>query len=503
MSSQRSNAAAGHTLINQVSDIQKELDALKLTADLLAKDYHGLRDRVDTLEDEKVNNEKLIGQMTANLDAQKHHIDYLYSLLVLSNSAPHAKLPLDLLNDDANANLVDPNLASDDMDEITLTIDEDKIQQDQTLKRVIYKSLCQMYGVPHLHDLHYMVFPPVDEGHPDWPSTMNENGERCPYMRLDFGRPIDEPRNWARLTAWADYAMNHGASIVPEATELLSKLSIEQIQIACRLRFWYLRKDFKKKLKVAAAAPVAAVETDIPIDPTLQQLDAAPNPPVSPPPYPETPNPELRSRARGKCNICTAKREKLSGEMAKFQDPKYDSYFCPGPMSDDEDKYNLVDGTWVKVPNLYESREFEFISNEMRQCRDAVDSIPNPREKSRPTPCVRGPPKPGPPRKATTEPWALRAWMVDPTFLATNTWLEGGLVLSNGVAWGDQSEPTLHKSKYRMNKRRRVGLNQAGPSSALIEQARQARRAMEEAQRRAQELQEQPGRATTVSETND
>ncbi|EUC54455.1 hypothetical protein RSOL_049780, partial [Rhizoctonia solani AG-3 Rhs1AP] len=152
---------------------------------------------------------------------------------------------------------------------------------------------------------------------------------------------------------------------MPNAAELLSRLSIEQIRTACKLRFRNLRKDFKAKLKKATAATTptlgTANESHVPIDPALDETTTPTDPA-----YPATPIPELRSRAKGKFKVRAAKRGKLTGDAAKFQAPKYDSYFEPGPMSDDEDKYNLVDGAWVKVPNLFESREFEFISEEMR-----------------------------------------------------------------------------------------------------------------------------------------
>ncbi|CUA74370.1 Metal resistance protein YCF1 [Rhizoctonia solani] len=483
----RSNTAANRALVNRVMEMGKGVETLTAKVASFELDKSMLRDRIDALEDANENVEKAMRQMNANLNTQEHHIAYLQSLLRINNAASHTKLPPDLLDADA-----DPNLALDDTDVISLTVDEDRVQRDGTLKQVVYKCLCEMCGVPHFHDLCYMIFPGVDEGNPSWPSTTNEKGERCPYMRLDYNKPFDDPRNWAQLTLWADHVMNHGASVMPEAAALLSKLSIEQVRTACKLRFQYLRKDFKSKVKKFAEVQVQATanENSLPIDPILQPPNAPQIPPVDPP-YPATSIPELRSRAKGKSKLRAAKRERLTGDAAKFQAPKYDSYFQPGAMSDDEDKYNLVDGVWVKVPNLFESREYDFISEE---CRDAVDAVPNPSEKSRPTPRVRGLPKPGPPRKAVSVPWALRAWMINSRVLAANTWLADGLVLANGVAWGDASEPALRKSGYGSKKRRHLEENQAGPSNVLIESARKARRAMEEAKRQAEGVGEQPER---------
>ncbi|CUA74590.1 hypothetical protein RSOLAG22IIIB_11332 [Rhizoctonia solani] len=139
--------------------------------------------------------------------------------------------------------------------------------------------------------------------------------------------------------------MNHGASIMPEAAALLSKLSIEQVRTACKLGFQYLRKDFKSKVKKSAEvqAQATANKNNLPINPILQLPNALQISPVNPP-YPATSIPELRSRAKGKSKLRAAKHERLTGDAVKFQGPKYDSYFQPGAMSDDEDKYNLADG---------------------------------------------------------------------------------------------------------------------------------------------------------------
>lgn len=40
----------------------------------------------------------------------------------------------------------------------------------------------------------------------------------------------------------------------------------------------------------------------------------------------------------------------LLPENSEYSKAKYDSYFVPGAMSDDEDEYKLVGGVWVKSP---------------------------------------------------------------------------------------------------------------------------------------------------------
>lgn len=68
-----------------------------------------------------------------------------------------------------------------------------------------------------------------------------------------------------------------------------------------------------------------------------------------------------------KSQIRTRKRTALSGDQVKFKEAKYDSYFTPGAMSDDEDEYTLGDGgVWSKSENRFVSREWNFISQEVR-----------------------------------------------------------------------------------------------------------------------------------------
>ncbi|KAG8727511.1 hypothetical protein FRC11_013019, partial [Ceratobasidium sp. 423] len=53
---------------------------------------------------------------------------------LVSNAITYTKLLLDLLNDNMDPNLVDPNLTLDDTDVIPLTVEKSKIQQDHTFE---------------------------------------------------------------------------------------------------------------------------------------------------------------------------------------------------------------------------------------------------------------------------------------------------------------------------------------------------------------------------------
>ncbi|KAG8766023.1 hypothetical protein FRC12_007134 [Ceratobasidium sp. 428] len=124
-------------------------------------------------------------------------------------------------------------------------------------------------------------------------------------------------------------------------------------------------------------------------------------------------------------------------------------------MSDDEDTYERVGGVWVKKKGVFTAREWTFISeelssNQLRECRDAVDCIEDPNDRARATSRVRGEPKIGQPRKWDSIDRAMRKWMIDPAvLLAHPEWVANNLVLNNGTAWGDATEPLDGATKKR------------------------------------------------------
>lgn len=206
---------------------------------------------------------------------------------------------------------------------------------------------------------------------------------------------------------------------------------------------------------------------------------------------PTTPLNDLRSRATGKYHKRSRQRGLLTGVNAKYLDAKYDSYFVPGAMSDDEDEYKLVDGVWVKSAGVFISREWDFVSQELRDCRDAVDAVPDPNDKARAVRRIRGDPKSGVPRKWKEEKWAMRKWMINADVLALHPdWETSRLVLGNGAAWGEP-EVVVHTGSLGGNKRRRGNhggaIAVAGPGPAT-EKALQARRTLQEAQQHAHEV---------------
>lgn len=124
----------------------------------------------------------------------------------------------------------------------------------------------------------------------------------------------------------------------------------------------------------------------------------------------------------------------------------------------------------------------------MRDCRDAVGAVPDPNPKSRPTTRVRGEAKSGTPRKFEQIQWGMRKWMISTEVLETHQdWISSGLVLDNGVAWGDSKEPEgprLKKRKVVVDSSA-IGVGGPGP---LTEQAREARRVHHVAQQHALDI---------------
>lgn len=78
--------------------------------------------------------------------------------------------------------------------------------------------------------------------------------------------------------------------------------------------------------------------------------------------------------------------------------------------------------------------------------------------------------------------------MIDPDFLARNPdWLTSGLVLGNGPTWGEDEPAVNRPAKRSRIERNNLGTSAPGPGPST-EKARQARRALQEAQQRAREV---------------
>ncbi|KAF8599099.1 hypothetical protein BDV93DRAFT_408177, partial [Ceratobasidium sp. AG-I] len=78
----------------------------------------------------------------------------------------------------------------------------------------------------------------------------------------------------------------------------------------------------------------------------------------------------------------------------------------------------------------------------VKEIRDALEKIPDPKTNILTAVRVRGPPKAGDPPINRVLSWLLRRWMIKPDVLAQHPeWIEDRRVVSNGVAWGDAEDP--------------------------------------------------------------
>ncbi|CAE6386459.1 unnamed protein product [Rhizoctonia solani] len=474
----------------RVADLERKTTALEAVSAGNKVQIDSYEKRLDNLEKAKDQAEHSALVAAAASDTQAKHIDYLESLLQVSNAANQVQLPPGVFGE--GAGLDDPDVDADNDTIGPLSHADTIMEKNPLLRRVILESLEHLCGVPHFRDLQYLVYPTIPKDHPNWPSSIGPDGKSIPLMRLNLMKPFTEAENWEQIQRLADYVMERGHSLTPEATEILQHTSRRIVLAGCKYRFKYLKGELQRKLKASnevenravgqntvttnllAGNSVAGNEIDPALDSSLMQQYQA-----------RIPKHQLVTFAHEP----KAQRELLTGEEYEvYREPKYDSFFTPGAQSDDETEYRLDNGQWVKT-GKFVSRAPEFESDERRKCRDAVAAIKDPNDRARPVERVRGNLKPGAPRKAESLQWAIREWMVDPeTLRAHPEWVTKGLVVGNGIAWGDASEPAVLNARKRARRSNNVSMGAAGPG-ALAEQARNARRTYKDAQKRAEELQ--------------
>ncbi|KAG8766024.1 hypothetical protein FRC12_007135, partial [Ceratobasidium sp. 428] len=214
------------------------------------------------------------------------------SLLQFSYAASGVAPPEGVL-DDTDVDLINAALG-DGVGSIDLSARDKEIQTDARFKAVVNQTLHNLYGVPHLRDLHFLEYPPVPMDDDEWPSTTDAEGQRIPYMRFNFAHLFSEPSNWHCLKNWTDYIINHGATVTPVASTLLPTLTREDVLTGCKLRFTYLRGVYRRKKAGAANASTDQAGAPAPNVPTNQQIDPA----LQETP-PETAVADIRSRAGG------------------------------------------------------------------------------------------------------------------------------------------------------------------------------------------------------------
>ncbi|KDN33945.1 hypothetical protein RSAG8_12970, partial [Rhizoctonia solani AG-8 WAC10335] len=372
MSSEQALVTTTRALSTKMADIEKKLTVLEISSASNKVKLDSYESRLDALEKAKEHADSLALVTAAESDAQAKQIDYLQSILQVSNAANQVKLPPGVF-DDGEEGVIDTSGEGDEDNVGPLSQADILMEKDPSLRKATLHSLEHLSGVPHFRDLENLIYPQVAEDHPDWPSSSGPNGQKLPLMRLDFSKPFSEAKNWQRVQTWADHIIENGATHTPEAATILGRVSRRVVLAGCRYRFKYLKGELQKKLKAAREAgnrnnaqvdentgpvdpPVVNLVADDHIDPFLHnQVPATTGPDT----YPETPLSDLRSRAKGKCEMRSRQRKGLTEEYKEFKEPKYDSFFTPGAQSDDETEYKFSEGAWIKTGKFI-SRAPEF-----------------------------------------------------------------------------------------------------------------------------------------------
>ncbi|KAF8593666.1 hypothetical protein BDV93DRAFT_566275 [Ceratobasidium sp. AG-I] len=150
-------------------------------------------------------------------------------------------------------------------------------------------------------------------------------------------------------------------------------------------------------------------------------------------------------------------------------------------MSEDEDSYEAVENEWVLKEHEFRSREWEFISSEVKKIRTALDSIPEPKANVSTAARIRGPVRTGLPPANRVLKWLLRPWMIKENVLSAHPeWIEDGRVVKNGKAWGDSEDPVERSASL-------IACLEADQPEVVA--ALEASRAAQQAEERALEIQ--------------
>ncbi|KAL1945551.1 hypothetical protein VTO73DRAFT_2402 [Trametes versicolor] len=344
-----------------------------------------------------------------------------------------------------------------------------------SMKLVINTAFKRLMGVTKLTG---SALPPYPKGlslvDPAWPQ---DSHSKKPLLRFEWDESEKTRINDEGLKMVLTWIQASGGTTVPRCQEDLADVLEFDLVGRIAQRWKYLRKEARKHqratsssgaqgLNVQSASAVLVLGDD---DDDDDDGDGAG---VGGGDDPELENAKepagvsrsvLSSRAKGKCS---ARSRKRVGTI--YEDRKYDAAFTPNAMSDDEDDPDapFVDGKATQ----YVSRAPGHRSNAMQTLVDVVDprKDPNSVKEQLMVKRVRGPPKlDAKPPRANKLSLRLRAWQIDPAYLAANPdWLTTGRVAISGIAWGDLEDPKEDEKvvetrgkggKGRQGKIRRVG----------------------------------------------
>ncbi|QRV81523.1 hypothetical protein RhiJN_09538 [Ceratobasidium sp. AG-Ba] len=357
------------------------------------------------------------------------------------------------------------------------------------LKDAVASTLYSLYRVNSFNNIADRHYPHVPEDHDDWPHSTKPDGTRDNFMRLNFEENHDSATNEPLMTRWRDAVRNIGAHRVPGAEPYLKVIGDDHLMERIIKKFKYEQRTYRAAMKGSA----------IPTKNRTESGELVPPPPVvQPNPEPLSAE-EIAAKTAELASMSTAtrqsfqksltpisvtlkkrdvrarKRPGLKGEAAKYLDSSYDTILTVGAQSEDDYEVESVNGHEPRKTGKLVAREWWFASKDLKACKSAIDAVvdPNPPKKA-PMPVVRGPDRPGSPRRNIT--WANRMfrWQIDPEILAKNPkWIESGRVLEN-----DATEVPAGTSKKRKAPENTQVI--AGPST----QGQQARLKLEDREKK-------------------
>ncbi|KDN47030.1 hypothetical protein RSAG8_03807, partial [Rhizoctonia solani AG-8 WAC10335] len=376
----------------------------------------------------------------------------------------------------------------------------DALSADETSKTtdIMNESLASLYGVKRFSPKEHGIYPTVSKSPLEWPSRM-ESGSRVTLLRFKWDESYNSPLNQPSFSAWVDHSIKHGPQLAGHLdlpTSILNQRQVTRHHGEKKPKIVGIKRhveeldapEHKVELDSEVEQPLGDLASDglgyqpdneghdgtpgINIDPALLEgaaLDGvdpqAFNPNLNPSPSipilnavhntSEDVNAEaLAAHTKdfnSKNNIWSRKSTGLTGADDKFKGSKYDSYETIGAMSEDE-HVDSVDENGETITTFI-SHAYDFLSQEMIDCRDAIDKVTDPTKGSKKVTRKRGPTRSGPPPKAAKIEGALCSWMIKSDVLLANPqWFTDGRVYKSGPEWGEPEGEELISRKSKKPK---------------------------------------------------
>ncbi|KAG9089134.1 hypothetical protein FRC06_001697 [Ceratobasidium sp. 370] len=319
------------------------------------------------------------------------------------------------------------------------------------LKDAVASMLFSLYRVNNFNNIADKHYPHVPEDHDEWPHTLKPDGGRENHVRFNFEESHDSATNKPIIERWFAAVRNYGDTRVPGAKPYLNVIGDDHLMERIVKKFAYERRTYRQDMK------------DHPI-PTKNRTESGE---LIPPPQVVQPNPEplteeeIATKSAVLATMTTAtrqsfqkaidetydykslkkrdlrarKRPLLQGEDTRYLDAEYDTVLTLGAQSEDDYEVESVNGHEPRKTGKLLAREWWFASKKLKDCKAAIDAVPDPNPPKKPTmPLVRGLERPGSPRPNKLLENRMLRWQIDETILAANEkWITSGRVLDNDV----------------------------------------------------------------------